>query len=166
MITTTVSELRTGNYPNGYYVIYVFRSGRDVFYVGMSKDAVRRVSEHLAGQRSNVNLQTILRLENSPFFSVDFYSGLDIIQAKNLTTAFNAFYERQLTLGAMPKELFAHVWVEDMVQDFESQLIRELSPVCNGTGKVGDIGKVNEVFECYLKHEVDLSVVPADLLPC
>ena len=154
MVTTNFEQIENDTYPEGNFYVYVFRYGEDIFYVGESVCAPSRIWEHFCKIRSNLYLSQIIDFVGKENILIDMYSGHDIAQyfgkeeVMKYADVFNRTYEETIDFFAKEERC-----------DFESRLIYELSPLCNGMGKKSDPEKVKILRSKYYPEIIIMPLV-------
>ena len=156
MVTTNFEQIENDTYPDGDFYVYVFRCGEDVLYVGESTCAPTRVWEHFRMQRSNANLSQIINHIGRKNIQVDMYDCVDILDGLNfsknrldmLPLIYMTSYENAIRIQA-----------EQSRKEYESKLIYELSPLCNGTGRKSDPEKVRILGSKYYPEIIIMPLV-------
>lgn len=108
------------------YFVYVFRRGDDVLYVGESKLIWQRLGHHLEGVNSNLSLTEELRKGGD--IVIDLYSAQDIVTSAGIEGFIDMCVHAD---PGCPREFFIISAGCDYRKFFESELIRELKPLCN-----------------------------------
>ncbi len=151
MVTTNFEQIENDTYPDGDFYVYVFRCGEDILYVGESTYAPSRVEEHFAKQRSNFNLSQVIDKVGIDQIEVDMYDCTDILMGlgfsenrlQMLPLIYSTSYERAVLIEG-----------KDSRKEFESKLIYELSPLCNGIGRKSDPEKVRILGNKYYPETI------------
>ena len=172
MISKTIAQLNNNEWPpeDERYYVYVFRNGEDILYVGTSSQVTSRVSEHLAGNRSNSDLQQAMTINDCSSWEVDFYSAHDLVLHFDLEDRCRLSWESdykdqdlQETDPFFPGVRIKPVTFQQVESfeasayrtDFEKDLILTLSPAFNGQCPKSDYTRAGEVRLRYIYDRRD-----------